>query len=400
LEELTQPFGTMELEELEVLEKRANELDSKIKDARNELAHILDGDTVANLQGQRESLVTRISEILKENPDWEQSRPDAEELENQARALEGDINKAIEALEKQWLQAQKNSTDAVTQVEKVETLIEEKSADLANLKKKLQVQCADGKTLEERKEERSHIAMEWDATKTKLQEASEDLCKLGDDPRPEVENLKSQLETLRSKAESARKQADTQTGSLAARTDRAPYSRLAELEEKIAALEAREQEEQLRVDAIKLLKEVVEQSRTEALDAVTVPVEIRASEIFHGIADDRLGHVTLNSNFQPVGVLPPVIDNEVEVAALSGGEKEQIYLATRLALAETLRKNERQVVILDDILTATDSIRIQKVMNVFEEASKLLQVIILTCHPERYENLKRAKNFDLQALLS
>jgi len=38
------------------------------------------------------------------------------------------------------------------------------------------------------------------------------------------------------------------------------------------------------------------------------------------------------------------------------------------------------------------------VMNVLEEAAQRLQVLILTCHPERYRGLGGAEFFDLEAI--
>jgi uncharacterized protein YhaN len=52
------------------------------------------------------------------------------------------------------------------------------------------------------------------------------------------------------------------------------------------------------------------------------------------------------------------------------------------------------------VLTATDAGRLAKVMNVLEEAAQRLQVLILTCHPERYRGLKRAVFFDLEVLIA
>ena len=76
-----------------------------------------------------------------------------------------------------------------------------------------------------------------------------------------------------------------------------------------------------------------------------------------------------------------------------------MYLATRLALAEVLGRDERQLVVLDDVLTATDAGRLARVMNVLEEAAQRLQVLILTCHPERYRGLKNGHFFDLENLV-
>jgi uncharacterized protein YhaN len=70
-----------------------------------------------------------------------------------------------------------------------------------------------------------------------------------------------------------------------------------------------------------------------------------------------------------------------------------------LALAEILGKDERQMVVLDDVLTATDAGRLARVMGVLEDATQQLQILILTCHPERYRTLKNTQFFDLEALM-
>jgi len=62
-------------------------------------------------------------------------------------------------------------------------------------------------------------------------------------------------------------------------------------------------------------------------------------------------------------VVPESIDQAVTLDNLSGGEQEQLYLATRLALAEVLGRGSATLV-LDDVLTATDTGRLARVMNV------------------------------------
>jgi len=81
---------------------------------------------------------------------------------------------------------------------------------------------------------------------------------------------------------------------------------------------------------------------------------------------------------------------------LSGGEQEQLYLIARLALADVLAKEERQLVVLDDVLNATDAGRLARLLNLLEEVSDRLQIIILTCHPERYRGLEQATFFELK----
>ena len=113
----------------------------------------------------------------------------------------------------------------------------------------------------------------------------------------------------------------------------------------------------------------------------------------------RLGHGELGDAFEPGHVLPELAAGSVPVEQVSGGEREQIYLATRLALADVLARGERQLVVLDDVLAATDAGRLARVMGVLEEAAQRLQVLILTCHPERYRGLAGANFIDLEGIV-
>ena len=112
-----------------------------------------------------------------------------------------------------------------------------------------------------------------------------------------------------------------------------------------------------------------------------------------------MGSIKVGDGFVPSGVVPELMADTVHLDNLSGGEQEQLYLATRLALADVLRKDELQMVVLDDVLTSTDAGRLAKVMNILEEAAQRLQLIILTCHPECYRGLKSGHFFDLESFV-
>jgi uncharacterized protein YhaN len=101
----------------------------------------------------------------------------------------------------------------------------------------------------------------------------------------------------------------------------------------------------------------------------------------------------------PGRVRPDLAGGPSGVKQVSAGEREQIYLATRLALANVLARGERQRVVLDDVLTATDTGRLARVMGVLEEAAQRLQVLIRTCQPERYRGLAGATFVDLEAIV-
>ena len=86
------------------------------------------------------------------------------------------------------------------------------------------------------------------------------------------------------------------------------------------------------------------------------------------------------------------------VDQMSAGEQEQIYFATRLALAEVLAEKERQVLVLDDPLVNTDTDRLARVLELIAEKSAHLQFLILTCHPGRYLELPHAVSRSMDKL--
>lgn len=174
---------------------------------------------------------------------------------------------------------------------------------------------------------------------------------------------------------------------------------MAQAEEEVATLKEDIAREELRTNALRLLRETVAQCRAEALAAVVGPVQHAATRTLQRIAGGRLGGIQLGETFAPAHVLPQLAEIPIRLDDVSGGEREQIYLATRLALADVLAKEERQLVVLDDVLTVTDTGRLARVLNVLEEAAQRLQVLIITCHPERYRGLDGAQFFDLEATL-
>ena len=84
--------------------------------------------------------------------------------------------------------------------------------------------------------------------------------------------------------------------------------------------------------------------------------------------------------------------------ALSGGMREQLAVLTRLAIAKILAGEDGVVpVILDDSLVWTDDTRFDRMIAALRRASSSLQIIVLTCHRERYVNLGDGLMVDLAA---
>jgi len=268
---------------------------------------------------------------------------------------------------------------------------------IKSLESRLAELTADGRSDEQRAGDLKRITLSWDAAKAKLEEIAAKLSEYKDNPVATAATLEKQVQAAEETANEALIAENREERHLEDLNAEGTYSLLAVVEERVAALEAEVAAEELRAGAIRLLRDTLVDCRAEAVAAVAGPVEAVATQIFQRIAGGRLRRVKLGDAFEPAGVVPEISGEEVSLESVSGGEREQIYLATRLALAEVLAKKERQMVVLDDVMTYTDAGRMARVMAILEEEAQHLQIVILTCHPERYRGLEGAGFVDLEA---
>jgi len=244
------------------------------------------------------------------------------------------------------------------------------------------------------------ISLAWDAAKAALEEAEKELAHYPDDPRLLVEKLERQIQAVGLQASNALEQQKLEEGRLQQLALEGPYSALSQVEEAMAGLRRQIEAEELRLNAVRLLWETVVDCRSRVLAGIRRPVEESATRILQRIAGTRLGGVQLADRFQPQAVRPRIATKEIDLIELSGGEKEQVHLAVRLALAEVLAGDDRRFIVLDDILTATDTGRLARILSIIEEAAQRLQLFVLTCHPERYRGMGEAHFFDLEEIVS
>jgi len=396
---LTETFGTTDIEALEALSDRAARLTEKVAAAQTHLDTLLDGEAGEAIEAQRAASTAALSQIAADHPEWRDSRPDAEALRAAADAHKRAFLEAIDRAEAERDKAQ-TALNAVAQQRAVAAVrLEETERQEKALVTRLAELTGDGKQDAERQSDLKRIALSWEASRASLEEIEGKLAEFGDDPSGAVARLEKQLQSADEANTKALEQEKSEEGRLTQLSAEGPYTALARAEEDVARLERAIAEEDLRLAAIRLLRDTVQQCRNAALAAVAGPVELAATRTLQRIAGTRLGPVRLSDSFVPAEVTPGVSATPVPIDSMSGGEREQIYLGTRLALADVLARGERQLVVLDDVLVATDAGRLARVMAILEEAAIRLQVLILTCHPERYLGLTGATLFDLEALV-
>ena len=399
IEELTRPFGTDHLEALEALFDEAADLDRRIGVAKKEIAMLCEDGEKNYLKSELSRLKAVLAEIEKIHADWKKSPPDQEILRREADDLKREHRRAVREAEKIWESAETNASRARETVSGLISKREDIEKNIRGVESRLKSATSDGKSKEERHKEIQQVLLDRDAAKAALNAIDEKLKAFEGDPVETLTKTEKSLEAIRISLQEIRDSERTAMGNLEVLVSSGPYSALARAEEEISRLEMDIQKETIRMDAIKLLYETITNCRTEAISAVAQPVEESASRLMHRIAGRRLGKIDISEDFVPKGVSPEPIGSSVDLGNLSGGEKEQLYFATRLALAHVLAKDERQMVVLDDVLTATDAGRFTRILTILEEAAEKLQILILTCHPERYRALSEANFFDLEAII-
>lgn len=398
LAQLTEGFPSADLEELEARSDRANELEQCVAQAETELKTLLAGEQPEDLEQERAKLAQVQAQILEAFPGWAGRAPDVAALQEAARAARREYETALAGAQGAWERAREAREAAAHRHTAERTRLEEREKQHRSLRVHLDGLTSDGKTPEQREAESKAVALAWEAARSALGETERLLAEFPDDPADTAERLERQLQAAEQAATEALEKEKTEEGKLAQLAAQGPYSALAQAQEEAAKLARELERETAREAAVRLLQDTVKQCRSEALAAVAGPVEAAATRLFRRIAGRRLGPVRFADAFQPAHVEPELAGGAVSVEEVSGGEKEQIFLATRLALAEVLARQERQLVVLDDILLATDAARLARVMAVLEEAAQRLQIAILTCHPERYGGLRGARFLDLESL--
>ena len=400
LKTLTEAFGTADLEALDALQDKAIQLDERIAAAQVQIDTLLAEETIEQIEMERATRAAMILGIVADHPDWHDADPDAEALRAEADTNKRIFLAALDAAEAARDAAQAALNAASQQRGMVQVRIEEADKSERTLTARLTELTDDGKSEGEREKKLREILLAWEAAGASLEEINAKLAECGDDPGAAVATLEKQLQAADDAATKALEQEKSEEGRLMHAAAQGPYSALAQAEEELARLKRKITSEELRLVAIRLLRTTVEESRNAALAAVAAPVEVAATRTLQRIAGNRLGRVQLGEAFEPTQVMPGATDAPVSIENMSGGEREQLYLATRLALADVLAKGERQLVVLDDVLVATDAGRLARVIRILEEAGQRLQVLILTCYPERYLGLDGAHFFDLDGILS
>ncbi|MCA9269861.1 MAG: AAA family ATPase [Planctomycetales bacterium] len=398
LESLTAGLPAKTGPELESLCERAEALDAAIKSQQNELAIRLEGKTLDQWRSQAAQLDATLAEILAESPAWRDAPHEAKRLkraaEEDAAQLKADEQTAEtrhEAAAAARDEAFRKHVELESQHKEALRGAEAAAAALAEL-------LSDGLADDARQQQLSKLALAWHAAQARHKEIADALARFPDDPRQELKTLSQQRDQLRDAAAKADRDLIVAQTRLQGVVDAAPYSALADVEEQLQRVAQQFAREQLRAASIRLLHDTIQAEKARATSIVLEPVQKRANRTLERIAGARFEGVQFDESFLPAGVRPAAHGADVSLDYLSGGEQEQVHFAVRLALADVAFGDQRQLLALDDAFTATDTPRLARIIRILEEAAQRFQIVLLSCHPERYAHLQGVQFFDLVKL--
>ena len=177
------------------------------------------------------------------------------------------------------------------------------------------------------------------------------------------------------------------------------YERLTEIREDLDTMGGRLVRLRAEADAVRLLRLVLAERREAAVGGQLPGLEDAVGRMLAHISG-RDRRVRLDGDLQILGIAPDSDATPHGVGHFSAGMREQLDLVARLALGEAYAAHHgRTMMVLDDALLQTDPIRHDRVKELLKRAANLLQIIILTSHPDRHLGIvPAAHRFDLEAL--
>lgn len=194
------------------------------------------------------------------------------------------------------------------------------------------------------------------------------------------------LQQLLNDLKSRRTERDTAEGELLSLGGQGIYSRETELEERKVEVLQRRDAARSRGWSARLAQTLLDRHQQAATRAVLAPLEDRLSAAFARLTGATERRVFLDERLQVAGI-GRERDAVHAFELLSQGAREQLLLCLRLAVAQELATDEPQSLILDDVLVNTDPVRQERVLDLLGTLSGGLQILILTCHPDRYRGI-------------
>ena len=165
---------------------------------------------------------------------------------------------------------------------------------------------------------------------------------------------------------------------------------LAEASAKLDLATQAEQQEALLISARSHLLQRFQKARNDLSQRYSNPLKSNINQVLQPLLENPNEGCSLSYDPQD-GLKDLSLHREGTLFAfnqLSGGMKEQLNAALRIAIADTLKERHGGCLplLFDDAFTNTDAQRLQGVLKMLQEAvSRGLQIVVLSCDPEPYK---------------
>jgi len=394
LDEALAELGVKDVVAAATLTENLRGLASRIRDVQRDLTAALgDHEDIKHLEGEINAEDTRLSNVeaaSKISPAEKTATvTDLEARHEELRSAFRGKDRQVQSL----TNASKELVDALTECRKNRNALAQQLARLQERLKSIKTQveeiegryqdgmdAAKGKAQEEFTKAEARVATtraKLPPEADKLPERNRRAARAAHDVAQELERIKGDRDRL--------------VGELKTRGSDGLYAQETQLLEKITQVTSELEAARRRGWAARLLYDLLKRRKQVATRAVLTPIQDRLSSTFAELTADAARKVFLDENLQIRGVGR----NEHELLAfdlLSQGAKEQLLLAVRLAVALAVTDGERQLLILDDVLVNTDPVRQQRVLDLLHSAAEQLQILVLTCHADRYRGIGHSVN--------
>ncbi|WP_341023879.1 hypothetical protein [Brevundimonas diminuta] len=163
-----------------------------------------------------------------------------------------------------------------------------------------------------------------------------------------------------------------------------PAGRLAETREEEEAAHAACDRLRREADILETLRKALTDAANEASRTFLAPVTARAGRYIEQLLPGS--DLSFNEDLGLTGLTRAGIDEAC--VDLSRGTQEQLAILTRLAFADLLLEDGAPIsLILDDPLVYSDDGRLETMTDMLQDASKRMQVILLTCRSKAFRHV-------------
>ena len=211
-------------------------------------------------------------------------------------------------------------------------------------------------------------------------------------PTVSTEELEATHTALQAEAARLTSSADRLSGQLSAAGDPAILAaRIQETEETLRALTQE-------YDAITLAMDALDDANTTLQNRLSPQLGRRAAAIFQELTDNRYSGVILDRSFR-LAAEPSGDTLYRDAQLLSSGTADQLYLAVRLAICETvLPDSDPAPLVLDDALANFDDVRCIAALKWLRKEAEHRQILLFTCHSREAEFFRNDPEVRVQRL--